>query len=94
MLIALLQAGLFPCNPPAGYSGGGIYNGGTLTLTNSTVSGNTAEDLGGGIINTGASATAKLANTIVAGNTAISGGPDASGTFISQGTNLIANFSG
>ncbi len=31
--------------------GGGIYNSGTVTLTNSTVSGNSAEDGGGGIDN-------------------------------------------
>ena len=40
-----------------GYStnnGGGIYNGGTLTLTNCTLSGNSAEsDYGGGICNVG-----------------------------------------
>ncbi len=52
--------------------GGGIYNdGGTLTLTNSTVSGNTASYGGGGICNYG---TATLTNSTVSGNTASSDG--------------------
>lgn len=37
------------------YNGGGICNEGTLTVTNSTISGNTADNYGGGIINMGAS---------------------------------------
>lgn len=53
-------------------SGGGIAKyGGTLTLTNSTVSGNSA-DYGGGVYNLGGTAT--LARTLVSGNTAASGG--------------------
>ncbi|NER25329.1 MAG: DUF4347 domain-containing protein [Symploca sp. SIO1C2] len=46
--------------------GGGILNRGTLTLTNSTVSGNTAND-GGGIYN---AASLTLNNSIVSNNTA------------------------
>lgn len=34
-------------------SGGGIYNGGELTLSNSTISNNASDDLGGGIFNQG-----------------------------------------
>ena len=34
-------------------SGGGIHNAGTLTLTNSTLSGNSADGSGGGIYNLG-----------------------------------------
>ena len=57
--------------------GGGIYNSGTLTLTNSTVSGNTASSsyysyyysYGGGIYNGG---TLTLTNSTVSGNTASS----------------------
>ncbi|MBR2695034.1 MAG: hypothetical protein IKE69_12585, partial [Thermoguttaceae bacterium] len=57
--------------------GGGIYNSGTLTLTNSTVSGNTASSsyysyyysYGGGIYNGG---TLTLTNSTVSGNTAFS----------------------
>ncbi len=48
--------------------GGGISNdGGTLTLTNSTVSGNTADEFGGGLRNTGGTLT--LTNSTVSGNT-------------------------
>ncbi|MFD2036956.1 MBG domain-containing protein [Belliella marina] len=48
--------------------GGGIYNSGTLNLTNTTLSGNTAGSRGGGILNWGGTTT--LSNTIVWGNTA------------------------
>lgn len=51
--------------------GGGIYNSGTVTLTNSTVSGNTASSGGGGICNDG---TVTLTNSTVSGNTAASDG--------------------
>ena len=51
--------------------GGGIYNRGTGTLTNTTVSGNTAESSGGGIYNSG---TLTLTNSTVSGNTAFLGG--------------------
>ena len=50
--------------------GGGISNEGTLTLTDSTVSGNTA-GIGGGIYNDG---TITLSNTMVSSNTAKAGG--------------------
>ncbi|MDR0769804.1 MAG: hypothetical protein LBE75_01195 [Burkholderiales bacterium] len=46
--------------------GGGIYNAGTLTLTNSTVSGNSTYN-GGGIYSAG---TLTLTNSTVSGNTA------------------------
>ena len=51
--------------------GGGIKNGGTLTLTNCAVSGNTARVDGGGIDNDG---TLKLNNCTVSGNSAPDGG--------------------
>ena len=52
----------------SGYGGGGIFNGyGTLSLTNSTVSGNTATYDGGGIFNYG---TLTLTNSTVSGNSA------------------------
>lgn len=73
-------------------SGGGIANGGALTLINVTVSGNRVDNGdGGGIRNL--SGTTSSRNTIVANNTAATG-PDASGTFASQGNNLIGNSSG
>ena len=57
----------------AGTKGGGIYNGyfgsggpATLDLTECTISGNSAAQLGGGLFNY---ATARLIDTIVAGNT-------------------------
>jgi hypothetical protein len=50
--------------------GGGIYNLGTLTLTNSTVSRNTSEYIGGGITNGG---TLTLTNSTVSGNTVVPG---------------------
>ncbi|MBK8024193.1 MAG: CSLREA domain-containing protein [Chloroflexi bacterium] len=57
--------------------GGGIANAGTLTLVNSTLSGNAAStdpsptNTGGGLFNQG---TAHLVNVTVAGNTAVLGG--------------------
>ena len=58
---------------PKSTGGAGIYNdgGGTLTLTNSTVSGNTASG-GGGIFNNGGTLT--LANSTVSENWALLGG--------------------
>lgn len=50
--------------------GGGIANGGTLTLTNSTVSANTAKS-GGGIVNLG---VLTLNRSTISGNTADDGG--------------------
>ncbi|NER20285.1 MAG: DUF4347 domain-containing protein [Symploca sp. SIO1C2] len=60
-----------------GNNGGGIFNRGTLTLNNSTVSGNTANFRGGGIYNSGMVANAAnvtLNSSTVSGNTAGSGG--------------------
>ena len=63
-------------------TGGGIYNAGTLTLSNSTVSGNTVSATGsgyyvsvygGGIYNAG---TLTLSNSTISGNTANGGGND------------------
>ena len=53
--------------------GGGILNSfGTLTLNNSTVSGNTANSAGGGIVNNGG--TALITNSSVSNNTASDSG--------------------
>ncbi len=53
--------------------GGGIFNNqGTLTLTNSTVSGNTASEYGGGIYTYAGTLT--LTNSTVSGNTASAAG--------------------
>ena len=66
-------------------SGGGIYNAGTLRLTNSTVSGNSAFN-GGGISNfdTG---TLTLTNSTVSGNSAT----DAAGGIYNRGTINVSN---
>jgi hypothetical protein len=51
-------------------SGGGIVNGGTLTVTNSTFSGNSGGSFGGGISNSG---TLTVTNSTLSGNTASGG---------------------
>jgi hypothetical protein len=81
--------------------GPGIYNsGGTINISNSTVSGNGFASamlaaVGGGIYND-TSGTVRLRNTIVAlnGLNTPSASPDLSGSFISQGHNLISNNAG
>ncbi len=74
-----------------GTGGGGISNSdGTLTVSDSTLAGNSAL-AGGGIATFGGMVT--LANTIVAQNTAASGA-DVDGAITSEGYNLIGNSSG
>jgi hypothetical protein len=71
--------------------GGGIYNGGTLTLTSSTVSGNTAGVHGGGLFNGG---TLSLTTySTVSGNTASSlgGGIYNGGTLTTENTTVSDN---
>jgi len=72
--------------------GGGIYNVISLTVTNSTITGNDAAIEGGGIYNL-FTATAELVNTIVAGNTAPAS-PNCRATFTSLGYNLIGDDTG
>ena len=67
--------------------GGGISTSGVLTITSSTLSGNSASVYGGGISNGGA---VHFRNTIIASNTAPSG-PDFYGNLGSQGYNLLGN---
>ena len=52
-----------------GNSGGGIYNDGNLTVNNSTVSGNTASQWGGGIFNSD-TGTLTVTNSTLSNNTA------------------------
>ena len=88
-------------NAAAGY-GGGIKHVGiggyTLTLTNCTITDNTADSDndgdgdGGGIY--GHSGTVNLKNTILAGNTDPTSAPDCSGTLASQDYNLVGDNSG
>ena len=77
--------------------GGAIYqNSGSLTILNCTLSLNRSNGTSGkgGAINI-FGGTLSMGNSIVAGNTAISGtGPDIAGTVASQGYNLIGNTGG
>ncbi|MEM9478473.1 MAG: right-handed parallel beta-helix repeat-containing protein, partial [Verrucomicrobiota bacterium] len=69
-------------------AGGGILSNGTFFLSQCTVMGNFAA-AGGGINRSGGSAT--IYNSIIAGNTAASSGPDVIGTFTSNGKNFIGD---
>ena len=91
-------------NNKASY-GGGIFNGkgvsgyyanyGTVNVSNSTLSGNTAGKSGGGVFSDTSGST-NVRNTIIAANllneNAIN--PDVSGTFNSNGYNLIGDSTG
>ena len=79
-----------------GGTGGGLYNGGAMTLSNVTVSDNEAVGIdggtGGGIFNDtrfSRDAVVTIRNTIVAGNRSDVAGADCFGTLQSQGYNLI-----
>ena len=73
--------------------GGGIHvHAGTLTAVNDTISDNSASSGGGIASDPGTTLT--IANTIVAGNTATTSGPDADGTIVSLGNNLIGKTDG
>ncbi|MGB0562864.1 MAG: DUF4347 domain-containing protein [Spirulinaceae cyanobacterium] len=75
----------------SGDDGGAIFNRGTLTVNNSTISGNSAADDGGAIQSFNASAniaTVTLTNTTVASNTAGGNGGGLSNTTF---TNAAAN---
>jgi CSLREA domain-containing protein len=70
-------------------NGGGLLLLGATNISNSTIAGNSADFKGGGIFASGV--TVKVESSIIALNTADSGGPDLSGTitFTSNGFNLI-----
>jgi hypothetical protein len=72
---------------------GGIYNIGTLTISDSIFSNNSAHDCGGGIFNT--TGTLTITNSIFSGNS-VSGYHSAGGGIINDDTLIIANstFSG
>jgi hypothetical protein len=67
---------------------GGIYNHGTLTISHSTFSNNSAQSSGGGVFNTGGTLT--ITNSIFSGNT-ISGYHGAGGGIINYATLIINN---
>ncbi|NOT55931.1 MAG: hypothetical protein HOP18_15135 [Deltaproteobacteria bacterium] len=76
----------------SGDFGGGISNAGTVTVSNSTFSGNSATFEGGGIFN-GPAGTVAVSNSTFSGNSADS---DGGGIFNSFGTVTVSNstFSG
>jgi predicted outer membrane repeat protein len=82
------------CDPGMSFGGGVSDLGGAFTLTSCTISGNAAASAGGtgsggGLYFDGSAGSFQADNTIVAGNTAATGGPDASGPFSSLGYNLV-----
>jgi parallel beta-helix repeat protein len=78
----------------ASENGGGVdgQSSSTTALTNCTVSGNSAGAEGGGIDNE--SGLVRIGNTIVAANAGVASGPNAVGSFASQGNNLIDEVDG
>jgi hypothetical protein len=76
-------------NNSAVYQGGGVYNSGTLRLTNTTLDGNSARSLGGGIMSNG---VLTVTRSIVRFNSASSGG----GLYLNSGNNILTDntFSG
>ena len=71
-------------NADEGQYGGGIDNNGTLTISNSTISGNSAAEFGGGIYTNG---TLTISNSTIAGNSAAIHG----GGIINYGPLTISN---
>ena len=72
-------------------NGGGIYNDGSLTVLNSTISSNQAT-LGGGILNNLNTATLTIINSTIAGNIASSGGGIlASGSLAMTNCTIVGN---
>jgi hypothetical protein len=65
------QGGIVQFGVPTVTLGGGIANAGTLTVTNSTISGNSAANFGGGINNLG---TLNVIGSTISGNSSNSGG--------------------
>ncbi len=68
--------------------GGGIYNGGELTLTNSTVSYNTTLNHGGGIYHAGASSVTLNGSTI---SDNLATGGSGGGIYVSTGSLFVTN---
>jgi CSLREA domain-containing protein len=68
--------------------GGGIHNNGTLTVTNSTISGNSANNNGGGIYNDAGSAL-NIANTIIANSTDGASTPTPIDDYAGAGTSTV-----
>jgi len=95
-------------NPSPGEAAGGVYivqNWSGVTISNSTITGNTSNRSGGGVewlnsppgMGQPANQTPVIRNTIVAGNTALQGGPDLftkNGGMIDTAFDLIGNPAG
>ncbi|MEM7468101.1 MAG: DUF4347 domain-containing protein, partial [Pseudomonadota bacterium] len=77
----------FSGNQATNGEGGALYNIGTATLSNVTITNNSSSLNGGGIF---AGSPVTLTNSIVAGNTA-STGPDINGNIVSGGNNIIGD---
>jgi predicted outer membrane repeat protein len=90
--ITLDQVTITGGTTPAGVNGGGIQapGGGTVTVTNSTVSGNTAGGNGGGVAAAGA---VTLTNSTISGNTAgvNGGGVGANGVITVTNSTISSN---
>ena len=69
-----------------GGTGGGIDNGGSMTVTGSTIWNNSNSTGAGGIVNSG---TLTLANSIVANNASSLGAANISGTYTNAGGDVI-----
>jgi hypothetical protein len=70
-------------------SGGGIYNRGTITITNSRITGNTADLLGGGILQDSGPFSLTINNSTITGH--YSCGIGACGIYIMGGTVTLNN---
>ncbi len=80
----------------ATYGGGVLIDSSPVSIRNSTSSGNSASNTGGGIYNFTSSTVTSLANTIVAGDSApqSSAGPDCYGALTSVGFNILGTSGG
>lgn len=72
------------------YWGGAIMNQGTMTVTNSTLSGNIADDIAGGIYNT-YSGTLMVTNTTLTGNSAMQAGALYNENTLTVTNSIVAN---
>ncbi len=82
-------------NTATNTQGGGIATSGAAILTNTTVSGNMANQNGGGIMNFGTTGPLTLSFSTVSGNTSTSGsGGIQTGGTLNMGSTIVANNTG
>jgi len=77
-----------------GTGGGGIWNGGPMTISNSTIANNSATSGGGGIVNNGTvtiNSTVTMSNSTVANNSAPGGGILNVGGTVNIAQSIVAN---